>query len=213
MQRGKTKKRPGRHRPGTAVQPKGQQRAEDILQAAKLVLVEEGYAALTTRKVANKLGIRQSNVQYYYPMKVDLVQALFEKAMETHAVALAERLASGRISPKRRVLWSLDFNLKTHESREQIVFMRELWALASHDAEVARVMHEFYCGWIDLATQTLLEFNPKLGMRRAQRRALAIISMVDGLSLFHGAEPLDHPAVKGIEQEVRSIVLKIAGEA
>lgn len=198
------------NRPGTAVQPKGMQTAEDIIAAAMTVLSEEGYASLTTRKVANRLGIRQSNVQYYYPTKVDLVRALFESAIDRHLRALAERLNAGKLSPKRQLLWSLDFNLKSHESPEQIAFMREMWALANHDNDVARVMDDFYRQWIDMASELLLQYNSELGLRKAQRRAIAIISLVDGLALFHGAAAIDHPAVKGIEQEVRKIVLQLA---
>jgi hypothetical protein len=34
-----------------------------------------------------------------------------------------------------------------------------------------------------------------------------MISLVDGLSLFHGATGLDHPAVAGIDRELRDLVL------
>src|SRR5689334_13484450 len=56
-----------RARAGTAVQTRGQRRVAEILLAARAVMVEDGYAALTTRKVAERVGVRQSNVQYYFP--------------------------------------------------------------------------------------------------------------------------------------------------
>lgn len=59
-------------------------------------------------------------------------------------------------------------------------------------------------------TRSLLALNPKLGQRKAQRRALVVLSLIDGLSLFHGAVGLQHPAVDGIEKEVREIVLQLA---
>jgi AcrR family transcriptional regulator len=199
-----------RARPGTAVQAKGQHRAQEILRAARAVLISDGYPALTTRKVAERVGIRQSNVQYYFPAKVDLVRALFEEAMAESARALARRMAEGRMSPRQRMIWTLDQFLLSQESREEQIFLRELWALAAHDAEVAEVMNSFYRRWIDLAAANLLEVNPDLGLRRAQRRALLVVSLVDGLSIFRGAAGLDHPALKGIEGEVRAVVLALA---
>jgi hypothetical protein len=74
---------------------------------------------------------------------------------------------------------------------------RGLRALAAHDPEVAAVMNRFCAGWVDLATANLLESNPELGLRRAQRRALLIISIVDGLSLFYGAIGIDLPRRAG----------------
>jgi len=198
-----------RSRPGTAVQPKGQHRADEILAAARAVLVEEGYPALTTRKVAQRVRIRQSNVQYYFPSKADLVRALFGRAMTDSMQGLARRMAAGRLSPRRRFLWSIDQFLQSHRDREEQVFLRELWALAAHEPDVAEAMNGFYARWVDLTTNTLLKLSPRLGKRRAQRRALAIVALVDGMSLFHGAVGLAHPAVDGIEREVREIVVSL----
>ena len=199
-----------RARPGTAVQVKGQHRAQEILQAARAVLISDGYPALTTRKVAERVGIRQSNVQYYFPAKADLVRALFEEAMAESTRALASRMAEGRMSPRQRLIWTLDQFLRQQESREEQIFLRELWALAAHDQDVAAVMNTFYRRWIDLAAANLLLVNPGLGLRRAQRRALLVVSLVDGLSLFRGEAGVDHPSVRGIESEVRAAVLALA---
>jgi hypothetical protein len=73
-------------------------------------------------------------------------------------------------------------------------------------------MSAFYERWVDLTTANLLSINPALGQRLAQRRALLIISLVDGLSLFRGPTALNHAAVRGIEEEVRAAVLALAGE-
>jgi AcrR family transcriptional regulator len=203
-------KQPPRARPGTAVQSRGQQRADEILRAARAVLVEEGYAAMTTRKIAQRAGIRQSNVQYYFPTKGDLVRALFEAAVAEDSQSLGERAAARKTSPARRMMGSVDQFMQSHQSLEKQRFLRELWALSAHDPEVAQVMSAFYRRWIDLTAKALLAINPELGQRRAERRALIVIAMVDGLSLFHGAAGVDHPALAGIEREVREVVLALS---
>jgi len=197
-------------RAGTAVQPRGQHRADEILAAARAVMVEDGYAALTTRKVAERVGIRQSNVQYYFPTKVDLVRALFEASIADSARVISTRLAQGTASAEARLLGSIDYFLETHHSIEEQRFLRELWALSAHDLDVAAAMQGLYQRWVDLTTRNLLQMNPALGRPRAQRRALLIISLVDGLSLFHGATGLDHPAVTGIDRELKELVLAMA---
>ena len=58
--------RPNRTRAGTAVRPKGQARSAAILDAATAILVEEGYAHLSTRKIAARAGMHPGNLQYYY---------------------------------------------------------------------------------------------------------------------------------------------------
>lgn len=199
-----------RARPGTAVQAKGQQRVAEILQAARAVLVEDGYAALTTRKVAERVGVRQSNVQYYFPAKVDLVRALFEDSVARTARAVAERFAAGAASPEARLLGGIELFLETHDSLEEQRFQRELWALAAHDPDVATVMNQFYRRWVDLTARNLLLINPALDRATAQRRALLIVSVVDGLSLFRGVTALDHPSVRGVERELYDLVRSLA---
>jgi AcrR family transcriptional regulator len=189
---------------------KGQRRAADILEAARAILVEEGYAALTTRKIAGRAGIRQSNVQYYFPAKADLVRALFEATIARDKRATA-RPARSRRTPLARMLASVDLFLANHYSRGEQAFLRELWALSAHDADVAGVMNGFYRKWIELAARNVLAISPSLGRRRAERRALLIISLVDGLSLFRGPTGVDHRALDGIEREVRAIVKRLSG--
>jgi AcrR family transcriptional regulator len=199
-----------RARAGTAVQPRGQDRVTDILGAARAVMVEDGYAALTTRKVAERVGVRQSNVQYYFPAKIDLVRALFADSMARTERAVAERFASGRASPEARLLGGIEHFLETHHSLEEQRFLRELWALAAHDTGVAAAMNQFYRRWVDLTARNLLLINPALDRGRAQRRALLIVSVVDGLSLFRGVTELDHPSLRGIEHELRDLVRALA---
>jgi AcrR family transcriptional regulator len=199
----------GAARAGTAVQPKGAHRARQILAAARAVLIEEGYASLTTRKIAERVGIRQSNVQYYFPSKVELVRALFEHSVEED-LRVAREISQTELSPLTRMIRSVDQFLAQHHRRESQAFFRELWALSAHDDEVARVMNDFYGRWIDMATRNILAISPKLGRRKAERRALLVISLIDGLSLFRGPAGLEHPAVEGIEREVHAAVRALA---
>jgi len=168
------------------------------------VLVEEGYAALTTRKIAQRLGMRQSNVQYYFPSKTELVRALFEQAVADDRPSGAP--APGPSSPLDRMLASVDQFVAKHQDIKEQTFLRELWALSAHDPEVAAVMSRFYQRWIEIVARNVLATTPELGRQRAEQRALLVISLVDGLSLFHGAAGVDHRAVDGIERELRAAI-------
>src|SRR5262249_35990534 len=93
-----------------------------------------------------------------------------------------------------------------HHALDKQRFLRELWALSAHDADVNAAMNDFYKRWIDLASRNVLAISPDMGRRRAERRALLVIALVDGLSLFRGATGVDHPGVDGIEREVRGVI-------
>lgn len=199
-----------RHRSGTAVQAKGRKRVDEILDAATAVLVEEGYAQLTTRKIAARVGIRLSNVQYYFPTKRTLLQALVERSIETYYEVLQTKVATGSKTPKAQLLYSIDYVLSNHEKPEVARLFKELWALASHDKDAARVMDGFYAKWCKMATNLVRELNPKISRRKAERRAILIIGLVDGHLLFTGEGSEPSPALRGIGQEMRDAALLIA---
>lgn len=73
--------RPIHGRPGSAVLPNVVPDAsqfaptrERILHAAVEILNAEGFGALTQTRVAEKAGVRQSHVTYYFPVRNDLLR-------------------------------------------------------------------------------------------------------------------------------------------
>lgn len=191
---------------------RGAQRRLDILSVARSLLVEEGYGEFSVRKVAQKAGIRLSNLQYYFPTREALVQALFAQMIQDRVATPGQPESVDPEQVRQGMLVALSRFIKHHQQREHQIFLRELWALATHDPAIAQVMQEFYHQWIDRIAGQLQRINPRLSLPEAERRALLIISLVDGLSLFHGGVGLRHRANEGIETDVVQWVLKLAEE-
>ena len=68
---------------------------------------------MTTRKIAERVGIRQSNAQYYFPAKADLVRALFQQAIADDLRVLARQPAQSKAMPLRRMLATIDMFLSS----------------------------------------------------------------------------------------------------
>ncbi|MGE3690405.1 MAG: TetR/AcrR family transcriptional regulator [Novosphingobium sp.] len=64
-----------------------------ILEAAELVMVEDGYAATSTRRVAARAGLKPSLVHYYFPTTDDLLIAVYRRAAEWANAELEKALA------------------------------------------------------------------------------------------------------------------------
>jgi AcrR family transcriptional regulator len=94
-----------------------------LLDAAELLLLEEGYAAVTSRRVAARAGLKPQLVHYYFRTMDDLFLDVFRRRAEDN-VARAERAiaADGSL----RVLWNL--NADPRGARFNIEFV----ALANH---------------------------------------------------------------------------------
>lgn len=65
-----------------------------ILDATEQVLVEEGYGAASTRRVAARAGLKPSLVHYYFPTTDDLMIAVYRRAADWASAELEKALAS-----------------------------------------------------------------------------------------------------------------------
>lgn len=94
-----------------------------LLDAAEQLLLEEGYAAVTSRRVAEKAGLKPQLVHYYFRTMEDLFLAVFRRMAESGLKALTEALASPQ------PLWALwRFSTQPEATRLTMEFM----GLANH---------------------------------------------------------------------------------
>ena len=100
----------------------------DLLDAAAKVLAEEGYGAVTARRVAGIAGVNAALVNYYFGTMDDLILALFRRGADAYLARLREALAGPR---PLRELWTI--SIETHG-------MAEFLALANrHEALRAEI--------------------------------------------------------------------------
>ena len=58
-----------------------------ILDATEKLMVEEGYAAVSSRRIAQELGINAATIHYYYPATDDVFIALHQRMTQRQATA------------------------------------------------------------------------------------------------------------------------------
>jgi AcrR family transcriptional regulator len=197
------------HRAGTAVLPKGRERKEAVLDAATRVLIEEGHARLSTRKIAARAGVRPGHLQYYYPTKQDVVRGLLERYLERADAAFETELAAAA-SRASRVELVLDAILRDQKDPERARFFWELWALAARDPAVADAMQSHYRAYWRRLVGALLDATPALGRPRAERRAALLVALLEGLMLFRDRNESRELPLPFLERELREIVRKLA---
>lgn len=95
-----------------------------LLDAAEQLLLEEGgYAAVTSRRIAEKAGLKPQLVHYYFRTMEDLFLAVFRRMAEAGLEVLTEALASPQ------PLWALwRFSTQPEATRLTMEFM----GLANH---------------------------------------------------------------------------------
>ncbi len=198
--------RRGRHRAGTAVLAKGRERAEAVLDAATAILIDEGYAKLSTRKIAARAGMHVGHLQYYYATKQDVIRAMLERYLDQATGRVAARIARTGGDPDACALSALDAILADQESAETCRFFWELWALAARDATIATAMRAFYQRYWQGVVATLVAANPALGRARAGRRAALLVATLEGLTLFRSRENPRELPLPGLQEELHALL-------
>jgi TetR/AcrR family transcriptional regulator len=94
-----------------------------LLDAAERLLLEEGYAAVTSRRVASKAGLKPQLVHYYFRTMDDLFLAVYRRRAEQNLERHARALASAQ---PLRALWALSTDPRG------TAFTMEFAALANH---------------------------------------------------------------------------------
>lgn len=120
-----------------------------LLEAARKVLYEKGYASLSTRDVAAAAGVPLSQIHYHFGSKQGLVLALFEYL---NAQLLGRQGALfGDPSLKLSEQWDRACDYLEDDIQSGYVrILQEMIAASWADPEVASTVRTGLMGWIDL---------------------------------------------------------------
>lgn len=99
-------RRVGRPRADQLRPPSGRPPREELLCAAAELFTLQGYAATTTRAVAERAGMRQATMYHYFGGKEELLAELLESTVAP-SLALARSLLAETDRPAARRLWEL----------------------------------------------------------------------------------------------------------
>ena len=174
------------NRPGTARYPKGKERVEMILNAAKNVLVKQGYSGLSLRNVAAGAGTTVGNIQYYYADKDRLLRDLLQYMVQGFFEEFNSILQDSDRTAEEKLVAYIDCIFDAFPIEDKGKFYPEFWAWSNHDATAATLMQEMYeTGFVSLHG-IIREINPKLTAREVKDMAITIVGSIEGLVVFLG---------------------------
>lgn len=172
-----------------------------LLDAAAELMVEDGYAAVTTRRVAGRIGLNSALVAYYFDNLDGLFIALFRRGAEQSFERLQEALRSDQ------PLWA--FWELTHGSSSALTM--EFIALANHRkairAEIADSSRRFRKAELDALTDVLAGY----GLDPEAWPPASVVLLLSGISRFLHIEAafevdIGHDqTVALIERHIRSL--------
>jgi AcrR family transcriptional regulator len=163
------------------------QRRAAILDATEQLILDEGYAAASTRQVAKKIGLAAGLIHYYFPTTDDLLIAVYRRAAEQTAQRLQDAIASAR---PLRALWKLSTDF------ECTALAMEFMAMANHrkairaeiarSSEQARRMQADALSNLNFGSETNTRSPLGLAVLIAGISRLLVMENSLGISLGHG---------------------------
>jgi TetR/AcrR family transcriptional regulator len=144
-----------------------------LIEAADQLLTEEGYHAISARRVSEQAGLKPQLVHYYFQNMDELIVAVFQRACDQDLEQHERALADGE---PLKALWRL------HANRSDTKRMMEFIAIGSHRetlrAEIALAAERFR----NLQAATVAKILAERGIDEATFPAGAMVLLMAAIS-------------------------------
>ena len=162
-------------KPARRMGQKGSAVWHSMLDGAETILRDEGHAKLTSRRVAEVIGVKQRLVYYYFQTMDEVVVETFRRLADRELVRLREAASVAR---PLRELWNLCIH--TTDARITLEFM----ALANHNADLRGEVVNFIETSRGIQSAALAEaLARERGTRQLSADALALFATSLALAL------------------------------
>jgi len=179
-------------------------KVDEIVAVAAGVLERDGLDRFVMRHIADLADMKLGNLQYYFPTRDDLLDAVVRSAF-------AEDLAviySAKIEAPDRRLARIVRTLSTRWSLHYGGAYLPIAVLALHNKRFQQTLSEIYATFHELMCDIVTEIDPQATRNTAQRRAFLMTSLLDGASLQPGR---NDPAISdSLVDDLTRLTLAIA---
>ena len=146
---------------------------ETILDATESIMVEEGYSAVTSRRVAERAGLKSQLVHYYFRTMDELFVAVYERSEKEF---LQRHLQAVSSDNPLRALWDLSVHPKrTKLSQEFIALSARRKSMRTITARVLEQVHSINAIFI-------AKYLEQSGLDVDEYPPLVISHIINGLS-------------------------------
>jgi AcrR family transcriptional regulator len=171
------------------VTKKGAERIADIVKVGAEILLEEGFPALTKRRIAKKLGISHGNVSYYFPTRDALWQAVVDyelkETYQRHNSVLEADPNDPQACFDEVVLSWID----EYKDRIVRIFYSHMIAFAEVNETVAKIRDEIYESFFAQTMTYARALKITASEPELEQRVLEVMVLMEGLQVVSAFRP------------------------
>ncbi|MBT8080309.1 MAG: TetR/AcrR family transcriptional regulator [Gammaproteobacteria bacterium] len=169
---------------GTATRQRGKTQVKKILRAARSILIDEGYAGLTIRKVARNLDISVGNLTYYFPNKEKLLRALIANLLDEYHRGYLKEQQRFPDDAHGRLLAYIEYLVADCDKSEVRALFFQIWGLATHSEVVNELRDQIYSLARGDAIELIASLHPDAPETEINSLAAIFIAMIEGLHVI-----------------------------
>ena len=168
---------------------KGAQRIGEIVRAGSEILLEEGFSAVTKRRVATRLGIAHGNVGYYFPTSESLWRAVVDYEMSELDEKYPSDLETDRNDPQSSFDQYLSVYMVSYEDRRSGYFFAHLDSYAEINSAIADLRDEMYERILQRIIERIRPLCAGVDDEQIELRALTVMALFEGLGSVSAFRP------------------------
>jgi AcrR family transcriptional regulator len=178
-----------------------------ILAAARTVFERDGHAGLSLRKVASEAGIAVGNVNYYFPAREALVEAMLREALGAFVEHHLAQLATLADDPLTALLDIIVFYVE--DARRSHPLFMQMWGYAASGPKERELIRELYRPIGRLVRALVVAARPDADVKEVREIVLQLFSLEEGVKMFIALGPDDDPAIASAEDHIRDLARRI----
>jgi AcrR family transcriptional regulator len=163
--------------------------ARNLLIAAKEILAEEGFEALTLKTVSERAGENKAMVSYYFDNKAGLVAAVLDSVIHDEYLDSLDRMKN--VAPGERMPRLVDEMRRMAAGAEDFQVFYELLPHVLRDEALRRRMAMLYRWYWKMKLEWLGLKNGAAGLADPDLLGLAqlLSAIIDGLAIQTAVDP------------------------
>jgi len=177
---------------------------DQIVAIATDILARDGLDQFVMRRIAELADMKLGNLQYYFPTRDDLLEAVVRSEF-VHDLAAIDAVHGS--DPHGRLSGIVDALSNRWFVRNGSVYL-PIAVLALHDQRFERIISEIYAAFYTLMSDIVRAVDPAANQATAHQRGFLMTSLLDGASLQPGR---NDPAIRdSLVDDLKRLAASIA---
>ncbi|MEQ8481963.1 MAG: TetR/AcrR family transcriptional regulator [Hoeflea sp.] len=162
-----------------------------ILEQTEALLINEGGAGLSMRKVAEACGMSLGNLQYHYATRETLLEALLASFIANYVALVQARSFQPTGDIHRDLTHILRTGLELLDEGDASPVFKELWAEAQQSDSLAAELAKYYSELASFYETTLKSLDQTADVQKIKRAVSVLMPLFEGYCVTRGALPHD----------------------